>query len=170
MTTTNTVVATLDGPGLRFLVRTGSGHDVIVDDGRGDAGARPVELLIAAQATCTAMDIITILRKQRQPVAHYEVRVSGDQRDEPPPNVFERMTVLHVVDGEVDTAALRRAIELSALKYCSVSANLAAGVTEVHHAFQLRRAESETSGEVIVTGPLEDPDRPGVHGSYPPRS
>ncbi len=119
---------------------------------------RPAELLVVAQAGCTAMDVVSILRKKRQAFTRYEVRVAGDQRDAPPPSVFERMRVLHVVDGDVEVEAVRRAIELSATKYCTVTGNLSSGVTEVRHAYLVRDAAGEEHyGEVIVTGPLEDP-------------
>ncbi len=159
---TKTVTAALEGDGLRLVARTGSGHTLVMDDGSGDTGARPAELLVVAQAGCTAMDVVSILRKKRQGIARYEVRVSGEQRDEPAPNVFERMNVVHVVEGDVTVEAVRRAIELSATRYCTVTANLASGVTEIHHAYLVRDAAGEEQfGEVVVTGPHESPDRLG---------
>ena len=165
--TTKTVTATLDGAGMRLVGRTGSGHTIVMDDVEGDAGARPAELLVVAQAGCTAMDVISVLRKKRQPFTRYEVRVAGDQRDDPPPHVFERMRVLHVVEGDVEVEAVRRAIELSATKYCTVTGNLSSGVTEVRHAYLVRDAAGEEHyGEVIVTGPLEDPGALGSRARH----
>lgn len=150
---TKTAVATLAGDGMRFDVALGSGHVVTVDTTEGDAGARPAELLGAALAGCTAMDVIAILRKKRQPVDHYEVRTSGVQLDEHP-HCFTRFDVVHVVEGAVDPEAIRRAIELSATKYCAVSTTLASGGVEIHHAYLLRTpAGDELYGEVVVTGP-----------------
>jgi putative redox protein len=151
---TKTVTATLEGDGLRLVARTGSGHTIVMDNGEGDTGARPAELLVVAQAGRTAMDVVSVLRKKRQAFTHYEVRVVGIQRDAPPPNVFTEMRIVHVVDGDVDIEALRRAIELSATKYCTVTANLASGVTEIQHAFLLRDSSGEEHyGTVLVTGP-----------------
>ena len=159
---TRTVTASLDGDGLRIVAQTGSGHSIVMDNTEGDSGPRPAELLVVAQAGCTAMDVVSILRKKRQPFNRYEVRVAGDQRDDPPPHVFERMRVLHVIDGGVEIEAVRRAIELSATKYCTVTGNLSAGVTEVRHAYLVRDvAGEEHYGEVVVTGPGESPDRLG---------
>ena len=159
---TKTVTAKLEGSGMRLVAQTGSGHEIVMDDGEGDTGARPAELLVVAQAGCTAMDVVSILRKKRQRVDRYEVRVSGEQRESPPPNVFLRMSVVHVVEGDVTVEAVRRAIELSATKYCTVTANLAAGVTEIHHAYLLRDlAGEEYFGEVVVTGPGESPEHLG---------
>jgi putative redox protein len=152
--TTKTVSARLDGDGLRLIARTGSGHAIVMDSAEGDSGPRPAELLVVAQAGCTAMDVVSILRKKRHSLSRYEVRVAGEQRDDPPPHVFERIRIVHVVEGDVEIEALRRAIELSATKYCTVTANLSSGVTEIHHAYVVRDAAGEEHyGEVVVTGP-----------------
>jgi putative redox protein len=146
--------------GMRFVATTGSGHDVAVDNAEGDTAPRPTELLLAAIAGCTAMDVADILRKKRQSVERYGVEVSGSQRDDPP-QVFLEITVLHTVEGDVETAAVRRAIELSAVKYCTVSAQVGSGVARVSHRYLIKRpaasaAPAEESGEVVVTGPLLD--------------
>ncbi|HEX5147799.1 MAG TPA: OsmC family protein [Candidatus Limnocylindrales bacterium] len=151
---TRTVTARLEGDGLRLVAETGSGHTIVMDNAEGDTGARPAELLVVAQAGCTAMDVVSVLRKKRQAFTRYEVRVVGVQRDDPPPHVYEQMRIVHVVDGDVEVEALRRAIELSATKYCTVTANLASGVTEIQHAYLLRDPSGEEHfGTVLVTGP-----------------
>lgn len=156
---TKTATVALAGDGLRFLGLTGSGHTIVLDDAAGDGGARPAELVPLALAGCTAMDVISILRKKRQRVDRYEVKVRGDQDDEHP-HAFDRMDVVHVVEGEVEVAALRRAIELSATKYCSVGSTLASGITEVHHSYLLRTGSGdERMGEVVVLGPQASLDR-----------
>ncbi len=145
--------------GMRFVARTSSGHDVVVDNASGDSGPRPTELVLAAIAGCTAMDVVEIMAKKRQIMDHYAVEVTGAQR-ETAPNVFTDITVVHVVDGEVDTEAVRRAIELSATKYCTVSAQVAAGTARISHRYTIRRpgasGPSEESAEVVVTGPMKD--------------
>ena len=152
-----TASVALDGGALRFVATSGSGHVVVLDDGAGNTGPRPAELIPIALAGCTAMDVISILRKKRQDVTRYEARAEGVQMDGHP-NAFTRIDVLHVVDGPaIDTEALRRAIELSAMKYCSVGATLSTGITEIHHAYLLRGGDgSEQTAEVIVLGPGED--------------
>ncbi|MHB8399364.1 MAG: OsmC family protein [Candidatus Limnocylindrales bacterium] len=154
--TTRTATVTLDGDGLRFQAVAGSGHTLVIDDSTGGAGFRPAELVPVALAGCTAMDVISILRKKRQSVTAYEVRTEGTQRDGRQPAIYTRIDVLHVVDGpaELDIAAVRRAIELSATKYCAVSATLATGMTEVRHAYLVRRPGlPDERAEVIVEGP-----------------
>ena len=154
-----TAVITLAGEGLRFVARSGSGHDIVLDDGRGATGMRPSELVPIAVAGCTAMDVISILRKKRQVVSNYEVHASGAQQHDHP-NAFTRIDVVHVIEGpEIDVEAARRAIELSATKYCAVGATLSTGMTEIHHAYVVRvPGGADRTGDVIVTGPSESTD------------
>lgn len=149
----------LEGGDLRFVARSGSGHTLVLDDGRSDTGMRPAELIPLAVAGCTAMDVISILRKKRQEVTRYEVRASGEQQTTHP-NAFTRIDVVHVIEGEaIDVEAVRRAIELSATKYCAVGATLSTGMTEIHHAYLVRTAnDEERMAEVVVTGPFEPAD------------
>ncbi|MGA2967090.1 MAG: OsmC family protein [Terriglobales bacterium] len=107
----------------QFVAKTGSGHNFLLDDTAGDTGPKPVELVAAGLAGCTAFDVITILRqKYRQKVTGYEVRVEADQ-SERPPQVFTVVRIHHAVTGfEIDAAAVEEAIRLSEEKYCSVGA------------------------------------------------
>ena len=158
--TVKTSTARYDGSGLRFTARTGSGHEIVLDDSAGNAGPRPVEMLLVGQAGCTGMDVISILQKKRQAVSRYEVSVSAEQRDGQPA-IFTRADVLHLVEGPaVEEAAVRRAIELSATKYCSVAAMLSAGTVAIHHRYRILRSggAGAIEGEVMVTGPDADPD------------
>ena len=128
---------------------------MIFDDEVGDSAARPIEVLLAALGACSGMDVLSILRKKQQPVASYHVRVEGDQADVHP-YVFTEIRIIHEVEGSgVQPAAIKRAIELSATRYCSVSAMLASGVVRIHHWYVLRGATpgEDEVGEVVVTGP-----------------
>jgi putative redox protein len=150
--------------GTRFVITTGSGHTVAIDDADGDSGARPAELLLAAQAGCTALDVTSILAKKRQTFGSYEVSVTGDQREDRHPHVHQRIDIVHEFDGpDLDVAAVRRAIELSATRYCTASAMFSAGPAEIHHLFVVRHGDGREDeiGEVVVTGPNEDPDALG---------
>ncbi len=158
---TKTATLTLDGDGLRLVGRVGSGHQVVLDNGEGDTGARPAELIPLAVAGCTAMDVVSILRKKRQDVRGYAVEASGVQMDTPP-HAFTRIDITHVVTGAgVDPAAVARAIELSATRYCSVGLTLSSGVTAIHHGYRLVDAETgaETSAHVLVEGPHNELDQ-----------
>ena len=122
-----TVRATLE-TGMRFDVKTGSGHHVILDaaehNGGQDSGPQPMEMLLVALASCTGMDIITILKKKRQEITGYELRVHG-MRAEEHPKVFLDITVEHIFTGHnIRTEAVERAIELTEERYCGASATL----------------------------------------------
>lgn len=158
-----TSTAVYEGTGLRFTVQTGSGHEIVLDNAEGNAGPRPIEMLLAGQVGCTGMDVISILQKKRVMVTRYEVSVSAEQRDGQPA-VFTRADVVHLVQGPaLDEASVRRAIELSATKYCSVAAMLSAGTVEIHHRYRILGPEGTDpiEGEVMVTGPHADPDAMG---------
>jgi putative redox protein len=108
----------------QFLASDGRGHHFLIDDAAGNTGPKPIELIAIGLAGCTAFDVIGILRKKRQEVTGYEVRVEADQRTEPP-NVFIKVRIHHIVSGmNIAENALQDAIHLSESKYCSVSAML----------------------------------------------
>ena len=92
--------------------------------GGGNAAARPMEFIALGLAGCTAMDVISILRKKKQPVTDFKVMLHADRAEEHP-KVFSHAVIEYLVTGEnVDEAALLRAIELSAEKYCPAQAML----------------------------------------------
>ncbi len=90
--------------------------------GGDDDGIRPMELIALGLAGCTAMDVISILRKKRQDVTAFEVRVHAERAEEHP-RVFTAVNIEYLITGrEVDPAAVERAIELSETKYCPAQA------------------------------------------------
>ena len=112
------------GDGL-FIGITPSGHaQVLETDHERASAATPVELLLVALGGCTAVDVISILKKKREQVTDYRVEVRGTRREEHP-RAFTRMEVRHVVRGHnVSEKSVASAIELSESKYCSVAATL----------------------------------------------
>ena len=146
---------------MRFEATTGTGRTVTFGDDPELNEHSPVEMVAAALAACAAMDVVSILGKKRQILTSYRIDVRADQRLDYP-QVYTRIDLTHIVEGTVlFEVAVRRAVELSASKYCPVNAMLAAGATEVHHHFRMRRtgeAPEEAAGEVIVTGPERRPD------------
>lgn len=117
----------LDPQGMKLEAHTPSGHAVIMDAapdvGGKNEGPRPMELLLVALAGCTAMDVISILRKKRQPMEGFAMEVRGERASEHP-KVYTDIDLLYIVKGNVEPQAVVRAIELSATKYCSASAML----------------------------------------------
>ena len=147
--------------GMRFETTTGTGRSVVFGDDVELGEHSPVEMVTAALAACSAMDVVSIMVKKRQRIDSYTVEVEAVQRSEYP-QVLTRVDVLHRVEGpEVTEEAVRRCIELSATKYCPVNAMLSAGETEIHHRYEVRGTGSEpfeASGEVVVTGPYRRPE------------
>ena len=125
MTTRNSKATVhLKGENL-FSVTTPSGHSMTLDtDHERNSAPTPMELLLVALGSCTAVDVVSILRKKRQEVTDYRVEVRGERRADHPRS-FERMEVHHIVTGRnVSEQSVAQAIELSEQKYCSVAATL----------------------------------------------
>lgn len=93
------------------------------DIGGEGRGMRPMEVLLTALASCSAMDVLHILRKQRQPIEHLEISVEGHRKDAVPA-VYERIHLVFTARGEVADNKLQRATALSVEKYCSVGLSL----------------------------------------------
>jgi putative redox protein len=91
-------------------------------------GATPMELLAAALAGCTSMDVVSILQKMRQPLEGLRVEVHGEQADEHPKR-FISLEVVYNLTGALDERKVQRAIELSETRYCSVAATLRPAVS-----------------------------------------
>jgi putative redox protein len=136
----------------RVEVRTGGGSAVVTDGDYGPDAAGPTEMVLVALAGCTSMDVASILAKKRQRFDTYEIAVDAEQSEDPP-RVFTRIVVEHRVRGDVEAEALRRSIELSASRYCPVSAMLSASV-EIEHRYRLERSGADPiTAVVVVTGP-----------------
>lgn len=149
------ITAAIDPARSRTEARTEHGQTISLDadpPAGDDSAAGPKEVLLAALAGCTGMDVASLLRKKRQTATAYEIVVSGESADDHP-KVFTTITVEHRVSGAVDAEALRRSIELSATRYCPVNAMLSASAT-VEHRYRLTDADGRTRDAVVaITGP-----------------
>ncbi len=90
------------------------------DMGGSGAGMRPMESVLVALATCSAMDVVSILKKQRQELKDLDITVKGERRDEVP-KIYTKIHIHFSATGDVDPAKLARAVELSVDTYCSVA-------------------------------------------------
>ena len=111
-----------------FEAESGSGHKLILDGapehGGQNSGLRPMEAILIGVGACSAFDVVSILKKARQPVSDCVVELEAD-RAEQPPKVFTRVRMRFVVSGKgLRPAAVERAVALSAEKYCSATAML----------------------------------------------
>ncbi len=115
--------------GVSFVAEAGSGHAVVVDGapehGGRNLGLRPMELVLAGAAACTAFDVVLILRRARQPVSDCVVEAAAE-RAETEPKVFTRIHLSYTVAGHgLDPHQVERAVKLSKEKYCSATIMLA---------------------------------------------
>lgn len=130
--------------GMAFIGESGSGHGIVIDGppdlGGRDLGMRPMELMLMSVGACSAVDVVHILRKARQPVLDCYVEVQG-KRAQTEPKVFTDIHLHFVLIGkQLKASQVERAVNLSADKYCSAALMLskAANVT---HDFELRSPE-----------------------------
>ena len=129
------------GPELRLLGEASSGASVVVDhvlpdEDRPENGPTPMQLVLIGLAGCTSMDVLSILKKKRQPFTGLQVKVTGERREEHP-KVFTKIHLEFLVTGlDVSPVAVERAIQLSQDKYCSVAAMLRE-VAEITTSYQI---------------------------------
>jgi putative redox protein len=147
------VVELVDG--MAFRATTPSGHALVLDSspnvGGLERGPRPMELLLTSLGACTAMDVISILRKMRLDITFYSVGVGGSRASEHP-RAFTSLTVEHVVSGHgLKLERVRHAVELSAREYCPAMAMLSkAAPIEVVFRVRDDATGEEQSGSLTV--------------------
>jgi len=118
---------------MTFYGTADSGFTIKLDThpsaGGDNDGFRPLELLLVGLGGCTAMDVVSILRKKRQEISGFEIQLHADRAPEHP-KVFTTITINYIVRGHnVDPKAVERAIDLSTTKYCSAEAMLSQTAT-----------------------------------------
>lgn len=128
-----------------FIAESGSGHALVLDGapehGGRNLGIRPMESVLIGLGACTAFDVVSILRKSRQPVTDCVVELDAERADEAP-KVFTRIRMIYRVTGKgLDESRVHRAVELSTEKYCSVTAMLRERV-EISHEIVIEKSES----------------------------
>lgn len=126
--------------GLQFIGDAQSGHAMIMDGdksvGGENTGPRPMELLLIAAGGCSGMDVISILNKKKQDVTGLEINVSENKAEEYPKK-FTEITVEFIVKGrKIEESAVKRAVELSMTKYCSVKATLE-GTAKINYSYKI---------------------------------
>lgn len=130
--------------GAMFLGESGSGHSVVMDGppdhGGRNMGVRPMEMLLLGLGGCSAFDVMSILGKARQAVTDCRVELQA-QRAEGVPSPFTKINMQFIVTGKaLKEAQVKRAVELSATKYCSASIMLEAAGVEITHGYEIHEA------------------------------
>jgi putative redox protein len=127
--------------GLQFVAKGDSGHAVVFDAhadvGGSDTGPRPGEVLLMSLGTCTGIDVVSILNKMRVSFNSLEVEVKGKNAEEHP-KLYTEVWVKFVVKGDVPEDKLKKAIDLSRERYCSVGA-LFKKAAEMHYDYEITR-------------------------------
>jgi putative redox protein len=136
---------------MTYVAEAGSGHAIVVDGpadlGGRNLGVRPMELILMGLGSCSAVDVVHILKKARQPVTDCEVEIDAE-RAEVAPKVFTRIHMHFVVSGsDLSEKQVRRAVDLSAEKYCSASVMLKSSVT-ISHSYEIRKPAEETTAKL----------------------
>ena len=130
--------------GAMFVGETGSGHAVVMDGppdhGGRNMGPRPMEMILLGLGGCASFDVMSILQKSRQKVSDCRVDITAE-RAEGIPSPFTRIHMKFVVTGQgVKESQVKKAVELSAEKYCSASIMLEAAGVDLSHDYEIIEA------------------------------
>ena len=101
-------------------------------------GVRPMELVLMALGSCSSLDLISILKKQRQEISSFSVDVDAERREEVP-NIFTKIHILFKLSGNIEQAKAEKAAELAVKKYCSVHDMLAAGGVDITYSLEINK-------------------------------
>jgi len=130
--------------GVMFLGESGSGHSVVMDgapdQGGRNMGVRPMEMILVGLGGCASFDVMSMLQKGRQQVTDCRAEVEAERVDAVPA-VFSKIHLNFVVTGvNLKEAQVKRAVELSAEKYCSASIMLEDAGVEISHSYVIEAA------------------------------
>lgn len=133
--------------GVSFVGESETGHAVVLDgapeNGGRNIGMRPMEMLLIGMGACTSFDVVTILKKARQPIVDCVAEIQAERADEIP-KVFTKIHVHFVVTGDgLNEMQVERAVKLSAEKYCSASIMLSKSVA-ITHGFEIKATQQGT--------------------------
>ena len=124
-----------------FLGESGSGHTLVMDGppdaGGRNMGVRPMETVLIGLGGCASYDVVSILKKSRQDIRDVQVSLDAERADTEP-KVFTRIHIQFVVTGkQLKEAQVKRAVELSAEKYCSASIMLGRAGVDITHGYEI---------------------------------
>lgn len=128
--------------GAQFIGESGSGHSIVMDGppdhGGRNLGVRPMEMLLLGLGGCSSFDVMSILTKARQSVSDCRVELEAE-RAEGVPSPFTKIHMQFIVTGkDLKEAQVKRAVELSATKYCSASIMLEAAGVVITHSYEIQ--------------------------------
>lgn len=128
--------------GMQFVGMSASGHAIVLDApkdvGGHNTGPTPMEMVLIALGGCTGMDVVSILRKMQVQFTRFEMEIQGERAPEYPKN-FTKIQIAYKIWGDVPEEKLKKAIDLSLEKYCSVSNSLKPKA-EISYTYQITPA------------------------------
>ena len=98
--------------------------DIPVDQGGTGKGMRPMQTVLAALVGCSSVDVVSILKKQRQEFTSFKMEVDGSREEGKEPSLWQNIQLTFLLEGNLDAGKVYRAAELSINKYCSVAETL----------------------------------------------
>lgn len=122
--------------GLQFVGTDSGGHSVVLSGDDQQSGVRPSEMLLVALASCSAVDVVEIMKKKRKPLTSLEVVIDGERDPEPPWSYRMIQLNYHARGHGLTEKALSQAIQLSTEKYCSVAATVS-GVADIQTRYEI---------------------------------
>jgi putative redox protein len=113
-----------------FEARDDHGHIVRLDTspetGGENFGVRPMQILLMGLGACSGIDILSILKKQKQQIHEFNMHIEGEREQDKEPSLWKTINIIFELTGNIDLEKAKRACELSIGKYCSVAATLRA--------------------------------------------
>jgi len=129
-----------------FQVKDESGHilqtDTSIENGGSNYGFRPMQLILSALGSCSAIDMVTVLKKQRQTIEQFKIQVEGQRVPDTIPSLWKSIKISFELHGSIDREKAKKAAALSIEKYCSVAETLRRGGTEITWQVHVINSES----------------------------
>ena len=125
----------------KIVGESGTGHSVVMDSIDSNKGVGPMEMILLGVGGCTSIDVLSILKKSKQDVIDFEVRVEAE-REEEHPRVFQKINIHYIIKGrKISESHVKRAIELSTEKYCGASITLGRSGTKMKYTHEIENSE-----------------------------
>tara|TARA_B100000945_G_scaffold57057_1_gene42072 strand:- start:1303 stop:1713 length:411 start_codon:yes stop_codon:yes gene_type:complete len=125
----------------KIIGESGTGHSVVMDSIDSNKGVSPMEMLLLGVGGCTSIDVLSILKKSKQDIIDFEVRIEAEREDNHP-RVFREVNIRYIIKGrKISESHVKRAIELSTEKYCGASITLGRSGTKMKYTHEIENSE-----------------------------
>lgn len=125
-----------------FEATDANGHTIKIDTspetGGTNYGVRPMQLLLMGLGGCSGIDVVSILKKQRQEITHFDMHIEAERETGKEPALWSKATIIFTLGGTIDEDKAKRAAQLSMDKYCSVAETLRRGGCEINYEVRIK--------------------------------